>query len=84
MALCLHVATVVSDERCADAGEYQRVPALPDGPPSQGIGLPLRKYVAIHPNLAFAVLDCASTEIALSLAIESAQILDEVNGNLQC
>ena len=37
MALCLHVATVGADERGADAGEYQRLPALPDGRAAGGL-----------------------------------------------
>ena len=37
MALCLHVATVGADERCADAGEYQRLPALPNGREARGL-----------------------------------------------
>ena len=37
MALCLHVATVGADERGADAGEHQRLPALPDGRAAGGL-----------------------------------------------
>jgi hypothetical protein len=37
MALCLHVATVGADERGAEAGEHQRLPALPDGRAAGGL-----------------------------------------------
>ena len=35
--LCLHVATVGADERGAEAGEHQRLPALPDGRAARGL-----------------------------------------------
>src|SRR4029450_10351320 len=37
MALCMHVATVGADERGAEAGEHQRLPALPDGRAAGGL-----------------------------------------------
>ena len=37
MALCLHVATVGADERGTEAGEHQRLPALPDGRAAGGL-----------------------------------------------
>ena len=37
MEVCLHVATVGADERGAEAGEHQRLPALPDGRAAGGL-----------------------------------------------
>ena len=35
--VCLHVATVGAGERGAEAGEHQRLPALPDGRAAGGL-----------------------------------------------
>ena len=37
MEVCLHVATVGADAGGAEAGEHQRLPALPDGRAAGGL-----------------------------------------------
>ena len=57
MALCLHVATVGADEGGTNAGEHQRLPALPDGCPARGL-VDVLSFLSGH--IGFSVLGKAN------------------------